>query len=125
MIRWWHTVHHYLGKITFPDTKYGQELDTEFDTRLGQELDTKFDTWSGQELDTEADTALDPGWRWWRQQGRGQVLSVKTRGQPGQRRECSTSTGQQHTSSTRYTQIRRCRSTGGVKACRLDPVHEG
>ena len=31
-------------------------------------------------------------------QGRGQVLSVKTRGQPGQRRECSTSTRQQHTS---------------------------
>ena len=64
MIRWWHTVHHYLGKITFPDTKYGQELDTEFDTRSGHELDTKFDTRSGQELDTEADTALDPGWRW-------------------------------------------------------------
>ena len=57
-------------------------------------------------------------------QGRGQVLSVKTRGQPGQRRECSTSTRQQHTSYI-HTQIRRCRSTGGVKACRLDPVHEG
>ena len=60
MFRWWHTVHHHLGKITFPDTRPGQELDTYLDTRSGQELDTYLDTRPGQELDTEPDTALDP-----------------------------------------------------------------
>ena len=100
MIRWWHTVHHYLGKITFPDTKYGQELDTEFDTRLGQELDTKFDTWTQVKSLTQRLTQhlILAGGGHGNMQGRGQVLSVKTRGQPGQRRECSTSTRQQHTS---------------------------
>ena len=44
MFRWWHTVHHHLGKITFPDTRSGQELDTYLDTRPGQELDTEPDT---------------------------------------------------------------------------------
>ena len=44
MFRWWHTVHHHLGKITFPDTRPGQELDTYLDTRPGQELDTEPDT---------------------------------------------------------------------------------
>ena len=70
MFRWWHTVHHHLGKITFPDTR------------------------SGQELDTEPDTAL-AAWRWSRQQARGQVLSVKIRGQ-GSERECSSMGDEAH-----------------------------